>query len=73
MNPTIGALRAVALPDAVRVEVLARFLGLVPDDLHKEIVEGRLPARLVAGQWLVSRRAVLTWLEGTQARPGEQR
>lgn len=63
-NIPIEALRAVALPDAVRVEALAHFLDLVPEDLYRELDEGRLPGRLVGGQWLVSRRAVLDWLEG---------
>ena len=58
-----AAIRAVTLPDVCRVEHLAEPFGLTPGAVRKLLRQGRLPGRRVGRRWLVSRRALLRWLE----------
>ena len=67
------ALRAVALPDILKVEDLAQHLGISHEAVRRALREGKLPGRRVGRRWLLSRSALLEWLnafrEDAPARP----
>lgn len=69
---SLDALRAVALPDVVRVEALAHFLNMAPEAVLRELQEGRMPGRQIAGDWLVSRKALFEWLDSRSGVRGVQ-
>jgi len=64
----IQALRALSLPDVIRVEPLATFLDMPSEGVLRELESGRMPGRQIEGDWLISRRALINWLG---SRPSE--
>lgn len=70
---SLEALRAVVLPDIVRVDALAHFLDMAPEAILRELQAGKMPGRCLDGEWIVSRKAVFEWLYSRRAGEGEQR
>ena len=58
----VAAVRAIALPDVMSVEELARHLGLSPSIVSDLIREGAIPAKKIGSEWFISREALLQYL-----------
>jgi len=69
---TARALRSVALPDICTDEDLSRVVGIPLPLVRRHLREGRLPGRRCGRRWLVSRRALLGWLEQPEPDAGQR-
>lgn len=56
---TIAAIRAVALPDILSVEDLARALRVTSSAARMLLRAGRIPGKKLGRRWLVSRSELL--------------
>ena len=57
------ALRSVSLPDICTAKSLAEHLSLPEAAIRTAMADGELPGRQMRDEWLVTRRALLEWLE----------
>jgi excisionase family DNA binding protein len=55
----VAAARAIALPDVVSVEELARHIGLSDATVRDLIRSGAIPGKKLGRRWFVSREALI--------------
>jgi excisionase family DNA binding protein len=52
-----------AWPDILTLEEAAEFLRVPASALQIEVANGRVPGRVISGEWRFSRSALLAWLD----------
>lgn len=62
----VEALRALSLPDICRVEDIAAHLKISQSAVRRLLRTGDIPGRRVGRRWLVSRLALLRWVEAAR-------
>lgn len=67
-KPKPSANGAVA-PEVLTLAEAAAWLRVPEDGLKADAVAGRIPARLVAGEWRFTKPAVLAWLSVPEPQP----
>ncbi len=67
-KPSVNGVHAPA-PEVLTLAEAAAFLRTTEAAVRAELVSGRLGGRLLAGEWRVSKAAVLTWLAVPAPRP----
>jgi excisionase family DNA binding protein len=73
-KPVTNAKKAIAASsDILTLEEAAEFLRVPADSLRNEVASGRVPGRAIAGEWRLSKSALLAWLAQTERpRPGSK-
>jgi excisionase family DNA binding protein len=65
--------KAAVSTDILTLEEAAEYLRVPSHSLQAEAATGRVPGRLIAGEWRFSKSALLAWLAQTERfRPGSK-